>query len=115
MNVRYHSYNLLNQLNLKRVYKLKGNVYDRCVLLADYIIETQSTVRAAAKKFNISKSTVHKDITERLCKINQATADEVKEVLEKNKAERHIRGGMATKEKYEKQKQVRTSRQNYYN
>ena len=60
-------------------------------------------------------TTVHKDITERLCKINQATADEVKEVLEKNKAERHIRGGMATKEKYEKQKQVRTSRQNYYN
>lgn len=63
-----------------------------------------STVRAAAKKFKISKSTVHKDITERLKEINPALASEVKAVLDNNKAERHIRGGLATKHKYEEQK-----------
>ena len=68
--------------------------------LAKYIIETNATVRAAARKFRISKSTVHKDVTERLLEINPAMAHEVKTVLDNNKAERHIRGGMATQKKY---------------
>lgn len=68
--------------------------------LAHYIISTNSTVRAAAKKFRVSKSTVHKDVTERLQELNPGLAAEVKDVLESNKAERHLRGGMATKEKY---------------
>ena len=65
-----------------------------------YIIETQSTVRAAAKKFGVSKSTVHKDLSERLEHCNRALYEQVKEVLALNKAERHIRGGMATRRKY---------------
>ena len=72
----------------------------RAVELAEYIIENSSTVRAAAKKFHISKSTVHKDVSERLIKINPVLAEKVHKVLEENKAERHIRGGLATKEKY---------------
>ena len=81
-----------------------SDIDERAKLLAAYIIETRSTVRQAAKKFNISKSTVHKDITERLKEINPALASEVKAVLDNNKAERHIRGGLATKHKYEEQK-----------
>lgn len=73
---------------------------ERCVVLAEYIIEKGSTVRDAAAKFGISKSTVHKDVTERLRKVNPALYKSVKAVLEKNKAERHIRGGEATREKY---------------
>ena len=73
---------------------------ERAKLLATYIIETKSTVRQTAKKFNISKSTVHKDISERLEKVNPSLARDAKKVLEINKAERHIRGGMATKRKY---------------
>lgn len=73
---------------------------ERCEELAEYLIEKQTTVREAAVKFGISKSTVHKDVTERLSKINPALAFETKKVLEENKAERHIRGGEATKEKY---------------
>ena len=65
-----------------------------------YIIETQSTVRAAAKEFGVSKSTVHKDLSERLEHCNRALYEQVKEVLALNKAERHIRGGMATRRKY---------------
>lgn len=65
-----------------------------------YIIENGATVRGAAKKFQISKSTVHKDVQERLKRVNPALAKEVQAVLDVNKAERHIRGGMATKEKY---------------
>ena len=68
--------------------------------LAVYIIEHQTTIRATAKHFGISKSTVHKDLTERLEKVNHGLYVQVKEVLEVNKAERHIRGGMATREKY---------------
>ena len=68
--------------------------------LAQYIIENNATVRKTAKIFNISKSTVHKDVHERLSKINPALYKEAQAVLEQNKAERHIRGGMATKEKY---------------
>ena len=72
----------------------------RAVHLGEYILETGATVRAAAKVFKISKSTVHKDVTERLRYDNPQLYREVKEVLEKNKRERHIRGGMATKRKY---------------
>ena len=68
--------------------------------VAVYIIENNATVRQAAKRFGISKSTVHKDCTDRLSQINPALAKEVRGVLEVNKQERHIRGGMATKEKY---------------
>lgn len=75
-------------------------IEERAVNLAQYIIESKDTVRGAAKKFCISKSTVHKDITERLEKINPRLAGEVREILDENKAERHIRGGMATKLKY---------------
>ncbi len=73
---------------------------DRAVILGEYIIETGATVRAAAKIFKISKSTVHKDVTERLLHINREMYKQVKEVLEKNKSERHIRGGLATRRKY---------------
>ena len=83
---------------------MKDYIEERVLELAGYIIETGSTVRAAAKKFKISKSTVHKDITERLKEINPALASEVKAVLDNNKAERHIWGGLATKHKYEEQK-----------
>ena len=77
-------------------------IEERAINLAQYIIDSKDTVRGAAKKFCISKSTVHKDITERLVKINPALAKEVREILNENKAERHIRGGMATKLKYMK-------------
>ena len=80
------------------------DIEERAKILAVYIIETGSTVRQTAKKFNISKSTVHKDIAERLEKINPSLASEAKKVLEVNKAERHIRGGLATKIKYESSK-----------
>ena len=78
-----------------------------CEELAEYIKKTQRTVREAAKKFSISKSTVHKDVTERLKNINSVYYFRVKRILEKNKSERHIRGGMATKRKYDVIKHVR--------
>ena len=81
---------------------MKDYIEERVLELANYIVETNSTVRATANKFRVSKSTVHKDVTERLLEINPALAHEVKEVLDNNKAERHLRGGMATKEKYKK-------------
>ena len=77
-------------------------IEERATNLAQYIIDSKDTVRGAAKKFCISKSTVHKDVTERLLKINPMLAKEVREILDENKAERHIRGGMATKLKYMK-------------
>ncbi len=80
------------------------DIEERAKILATYIIETKSTVRQAAKKFNVSKSTVHKDISERLQKVNPSLAIEAKKVLEINKSERHIRGGMATKMKYKNNK-----------
>ena len=79
---------------------LKNNIEERACDLALYIIESKATVRSAAKKFGISKSTVHKDLSERLEHINKPLYLQVKEVLEYNKAERHIRGGMATRMKY---------------
>ncbi|MDR1692288.1 MAG: sporulation transcriptional regulator SpoIIID [Oscillospiraceae bacterium] len=79
---------------------MKGNIEERACEVAAYIIETKATVRAAAKKFGISKSTVHKDLSERLRFYNQGLYAAVKEVLDENKAERHLRGGMATRRKY---------------
>ena len=84
---------------------MKDYIEERVLELAHYIIDTGETVRAAAKKFRVSKSTVHKDITERLLEINPGLASEVKDVLENNKAERHLRGGMATREKYQHAKE----------
>lgn len=78
---------------------------ERAVKAAQYIIEHNATVRQTAVKMGISKSTVHKDVTERLQRIDKALAMQAREVLDINKAERHIRGGMATKDKYEKDKQ----------
>lgn len=80
---------------------MRGNlIEERASTIAHYIINSKDTVRGAAKKFGVSKSTVHKDVSERLCKINPGLASEVRKILDENKAERHIRGGMATKLKY---------------
>ena len=85
---------------------MKGiSIEERAVELAHYIISTKDTVRGAALKFGISKSTVHKDVSDRLLKINPSLAHEVREILDENKAERHIRGGLATKLKYSHQKE----------
>jgi putative DeoR family transcriptional regulator (stage III sporulation protein D) len=73
---------------------------ERCITFAHYIIEHRATVRATAAQFGISKSTVHKDVTEALPHINHALYDEVKAILEQNKSERHLRGGEATRRKY---------------
>ena len=73
---------------------------ERCVILGEYIIETNGTVRQTAAKFGVSKSTVHKDVSERLYLCDRSLFSEVRKVLIKNKEERHIRGGLATKEKY---------------
>lgn len=79
---------------------MKDYIEERAVALANYIIENNATVRKAASVFHVSKSTVHKDVSQRLSKINKTLADKVHSVLLENKAERHIRGGLATKEKY---------------
>ena len=80
---------------------MKGiSIEERVVKLAEYIIDTKDTVRGTAKKFGVSKSTVHKDIAFRLLHINNNLALEVRKILDENKAERHIRGGQATKMKY---------------
>lgn len=78
----------------------KISIDERANQLAHYIIDSKDTVRGAAKKFGISKSTVHKDVSERLKKINPSLSKEVRKILDENKSERHIRGGMATKLKY---------------
>ena len=81
-------------------------IEERTIELAKYIIENKCTVRDAAKKFSISKSTVHKDVTERLLKINHGLSEQVRAVLLENKQERHIRGGYATREKYRNQREA---------
>lgn len=73
---------------------------ERCEILGEYIIKTEATVREVAKVFSVSKSTVHKDVTERLYLENRQLYKKVKRVLEKNKSERHMRGGEATRQKY---------------
>ena len=92
--IKSHNYN-----SSSAVYK---TIEERATNLAHYIIDSKDTVRGAAKKFGISKSTVHKDVTERLEEINPILAKAVREILDENKSERHIRGGMATKLKYMK-------------
>ena len=84
---------------------MKDYIIERVVEIANYIVESGATVRETAKVFKVSKSTVHKDVSERLAKINPTLWVEVKKVLEQNKAERHIRGGRATKIKYKSQNQ----------
>lgn len=79
---------------------MKGNIEERACELAVYMIENRTTVREAAKKFGVSKSTVHKDIQERLPLYNRSLYLQVKEILDENKAQRHIRGGIATQRKY---------------
>ena len=79
---------------------MKGNIEERACQLALYIIENKATVRSAAQRFGISKSTVHKDLSERLPAFNEPLYLQVKQVLDENKAERHIRGGIATRKKY---------------
>ena len=85
---------------------MKGySIEERALELAHYIIDSKDTVRGAAKKFGVSKSTVHKDLSERILKINPVLAAQVRVILDENKAERHIRGGMATKLKYDHMKE----------
>lgn len=79
---------------------MKEYIEERAIEIANYIIEYNATVRQTAKKFGVSKSTVHKDVTERLPQVNRALAQSARKVLDVNKSERHIRGGLATKEKY---------------
>ena len=79
---------------------MRENLEQRAEELAVYIIENRATIRAAAKHFGGSKSTVHKDLTERLPQIDHHLADEVRDILDINKSERHIRGGMATRQEY---------------
>lgn len=79
---------------------MKGAVEERAVELGEYILENNATVRAAARKFHVSKSTVHKDVSERLRTVNPQLYGQVRHILETNKAQRHIRGGLATRKKY---------------
>ena len=80
---------------------MKDYIEERAIDIANYIIDNNATVRQTAKAFGISKSTVHKDVTERLMQVNPVLAKDARKVLDVNKQERHIRGGMATKEKYQ--------------
>lgn len=104
VRTRYLSYPLwLLHIMLKSMYegdRVKGYIEERAVEIAGYIVEHNATVRQTAKAFGISKSTVHKDVTERLMQINPTLAHKARRVLDVNKSERHIRGGLATKEKY---------------
>ena len=86
---------------------MKSDCSERCVVLAQYIIENKSTVRETASQFGISKSTVHKDVTQKVRMINPVLYKEVKKVLNLNKAERHLRGGEATRKKYQLLNSVR--------
>ncbi len=79
---------------------MKDYIRSRVLETAEYLLKNEATVRDAADRFHVSKSTVHKDVTERLLEINRALAQRVEQVLQKNKAERHIRGGLATRLKY---------------
>lgn len=79
---------------------MKGIVEQRAAIIGEFIIENKSTVRETAKKFGVSKSTVHKDVSQRLKNVNPILYREVREILEINKSQRHIRGGLATKKKY---------------
>ena len=82
---------------------MRDHIWQRVVDIGNYILRSRATVRDTAKVFGVSKSTVHKDVTERLPKVNAKLADEVKKVLEFNKAERHLRGGEATRQKFRRE------------
>ena len=82
---------------------MRDYIEERVCATANYIIDNNCTVRAAAKRFEVSKSTVHKDMVDRLPEISSSLAEAVREILDGNKAERHIRGGLATKAKYQEQ------------
>jgi putative DeoR family transcriptional regulator (stage III sporulation protein D) len=92
----------------KKCIQIRDAGYDRCVLLGDYIIEHKATVRQAAQQFGISKSTVHKDVRSTLRSVNHSLWLEVVEILERNKSERHLRGGEATRKKYKAERQRRS-------
>lgn len=79
---------------------MKDYIEERAMEIGEYIIDKKATVRQTAKRFGVSKSTVHKDVTERLLQINPSLASEARKILDLNKSERHIRGGLATREKY---------------
>ena len=79
---------------------MKDYIEERALEIANYIIENKATVRQTAKQFGVSKSTIHKDVTERLIQINPSLAAEARKVLDVDKSERHIRGGLATRQKY---------------
>jgi putative DeoR family transcriptional regulator (stage III sporulation protein D) len=79
---------------------VRDHIWKRVLEVGEYILESKETVRDTAKRFGVSKSTVHKDVTERLPKINPQLAEKVRQVLESNKAERHLRGGEATRQKF---------------
>lgn len=85
---------------------MKDYIEERAMNIANYIIENNATVRQTAKAFGISKSTVHKDVTERLMQVNPTLAKDARKVLDINKSERHIRGGLATREKYLHQQEL---------
>ena len=88
----------------------KSQIEERAVAIANYIIEVKATVRQAAKEFGVSKSTVHKDVTERLEIINPQLAEKTRKILDINKSERHIRGGLATREKYQHSRENKVNR-----
>ena len=88
---------------LFRSVKMKDYIYQRVLDCAEYILQNDATVRSTAKQLCVSKSTVHKDVSERLLEIDRNLYDKVKKVLDKNLSERHIRGGIATKNKFKKQ------------
>ena len=89
--------------NLGRASGVHDYIKERTIKIGKYIVETRKTVRVIAKEFGVSKSTVHKDLTERLPEINPELANEVKEILDYHKSIRHLRGGEATKQKYKKE------------
>ena len=103
INSRFFTYIFL-YLEIREVSFLNEILESRALKLGEYMVQNKATVRAAAKFFGVSKSTVHKDVSERLQKINFSLYNDVKKILEINKAQRHIRGGFATKNKYAKQK-----------
>jgi putative DeoR family transcriptional regulator (stage III sporulation protein D) len=97
---------VLNKLkkigNIKGILLLRDYIAERVINISNYIVNNKATVRQAAKCFGVSKSTVHQDVTKKLEKIDRSLAKQVRKVLDINKEERHIRGGLATKSKYQK-------------
>lgn len=89
---------------------MRDYIKDRTIKIGHYIVETRETVRTIAKQFGVSKSTVHKDLTERLPRVNPALAEEVKEILQYHKSIRHIRGGEATRRKYQRKNEMKKHR-----